>query len=161
MLMYGNSPFDLGRARGPPPYAQPPTRVYLDRSGPGELKDALAGPRREGGTMPFGPSRSESGFRTRTHLHFFCGKCEKVHPIPPPRRHSKGAPLLQFWHHEVTDCSAKTSVQKVEEPNQNLKGFQRDWWDRALSVFALFHNLFSTLVERCFHPAIKNFHDHL
>ena len=68
---------------GPPPYAQPRTRVYLDRSGPGELKDALAGPRRGGGTMPFGPSRSESGFRTRTHLHLFCGKCEKVHPRRP------------------------------------------------------------------------------
>ncbi len=26
---------------------------------------------------------------------------------------SAGAPLLQFWHHEVTDCSAKTSVPKV------------------------------------------------
>ena len=103
MLISGNSGLVLGRALGPPPYAQPPTRVYLDRSGPGELKDALAGPRRGGGTMPFGPSRSESGFRTRTHLHFFCGKCEKVHPISPPRRHSKGAPLLQFWHHEVTD----------------------------------------------------------
>ena len=27
-----------------------------------------------------------------------------------PRR--RGTPLLQFWHHEVTDCSAKTSVPK-------------------------------------------------
>ncbi len=72
-----------------------------------------------------------------------------------------GAPLLQFWHHEVTDCSAKTSVPKEEEPNQNLKGFQRDWWDPAPSVFYCFYNVFATLVQKCFHSAIEDYRDHI
>ena len=60
------------------------------------------------------------------------------------------APLLQFWHHEVTDCSAKTSVQNIEEPNQNHKGFQRDWWDPACCVFHCIYNTFATFAQKCF-----------
>ena len=71
------------------------------------------------------------------------------------------APLLQFWHHEVTDCSAKTSVPKVKETNQNLKGFQRDWWDRALSVSHCFYNVFATLAKKRFHSSIKDLCDHV
>ena len=71
------------------------------------------------------------------------------------------APLLQFWHHEVTDCSAKTSVQNIEEPNQNHKGFQRDWWDRTRSVLLCFYNVFATFAKKCFHSSMEDFVDHI
>jgi hypothetical protein len=71
----------------------------------------------------------------------------------------RGTPLLQFWHHEVTDCSAKTSVPKFKETNQNLKGFQRDWWDRTPSVSHWFSKLFATFAKKCFHGAMKDSRD--
>ena len=55
----------------------------------------------------------------------------------------------------------KPPSQKVKEPNQNLKGFQRDWWDPAPSVSHWFLKLFATLAQKCFHSSIKNLCDHI
>ena len=84
-------------------------------------------------------------------------KVDSFFPAGASRR--PGTPLLQFWHHEVTDCSAKTSFPKFKETNQNLKGFQRDWWDRAPSVSHWFSKLSATFTKRRFHSAMKDSRD--
>ena len=107
-----------------------------------------------GGGTPVAPTFSGNEVRTQvtagTDFPLLAKKYENelIFSAGAPRR--PGTPLLQFWHHEVTDCSAKTSVPKEEEPNQNLKGFQRDWWDPAPSVFYCIYNLFPTFAKKCF-----------
>ena len=59
---------------------------------------------------------------------------------------NSGAPLLQFWHHEVADPRAKPR-QKFKSQTKNLKGFQRDWWIPGPSIFYCFLNEFQHFAE--------------
>ena len=45
------------------------------------------------------------------------------------------APLLQFWHYEVADPSAK-AVPKIEEPKPKPQGFPKGLGDPGTSHFA-------------------------
>mgnify|MGYP005646611701 CR=1 FL=1 len=97
--------------------------------------------------------------RPSPFFHFLLKYHELHFKISAGASRRPGTPLLQFWHHEVTDCSAKTSVPKFKETNQNLKGFQRDWWDRTPSVSHWFSKLFATFAKKCFHGAMEDSRD--
>ena len=104
---------------------------------------------------PSSTSRSKPASRSRPTFHIFAQndkKCSKF-SAGAPRRHERGirpigAPLLQFWHHGVTDLSAKPSKSSRAKA-KTLKGFQRDWWNRAPSVLYCVSKLFATLAEKC------------
>ena len=97
----------------------------------------------------------------RDRFSLFAKKYENSLIFSTGASRRRGTPLLQFWHHEVTDCSAKPPSQKFKETNQNLKGFQRDWWDRAPSVSHWFLKLFATFAKKRFHGAMEDFRDHV
>ena len=60
----------------------------------------------------------------------------------------------------MTDLSAK-NLQKFKSQNQNLKGFQRDRWIRAPSVFVCVSNVFATLAKSASHGTIQDSHNHV
>ena len=76
----------------------------------------------------------------QTPTHFFCWR------FAPAFEKRNGAPLLQFWHHEVTDPSANSNPkpaflgqlkpQKVKEPKPNPKGFPKGLGDLRTFHFA-------------------------
>ena len=146
MLMYGNSPFDLGRARGPPPMPNPQRGCIWTARDPASSKTPSPG-LGEGGAPCHSDLRGQNpGFEHEPSYTCFCEKCEKVHPISPPRRHSKGAPLLQFWHHEVTVPRAKAKPKE---------GFQRDRGIPGHSKNHMNSYTFLTLTEKLFQAPIQ------
>ena len=90
------------------------------------------------------------------HFSFFgtkCIKCENLQYFPSRNARrcgltgvSHGAPLLQFWHHEVTDPRAKAKPKE---------GFQRDRGIPATSKNLRNSYCFLTLAEKLFHPKAR------
>ena len=70
-----------------------------------------------GGGTPVAPTFSRNEVRTQvtpvTDFSIFAKKYEIGLNFSAGASRRRGTPLLQFWHHEVTDCSAKTSFPKV------------------------------------------------
>ena len=94
--------------------------------------------------------------RDATTFYLFAQNTQnaKTTPIFPSRNArccvltvvDSGAPLLQFWHHEVTDPRAKAKTQE---------GFQRDRGIPATSKNLRNSYGFLTLAEKLFHAPIQ------
>ncbi len=63
-------------------------------------------------------------------------------PWSSHERTASGDGKKKFWHHEVTDCSAKTSVPKSQRAKPKPKGFPKVLMVSGASRYALVFNAF-------------------
>ena len=116
MLIYGNSGLDIWDPRGDPSMLTPKRGRIWNAWDPASSKTPSPGLGVGGSPSRWDLRGQNPGQDPDSLCHFF-RKCEKVHleskaaPISPAQAlragAQRGAPLLQFWHHEVTDLSAK------------------------------------------------------
>ena len=142
MALSENSPLGLGGARGVYPHLPGALRSYLEAPAPAVLNDdhSLA--------MTHG-HRRRSQYRKSKSVSAICPtfsflyKMRKIAFGSAPR---SASPLLQFWHHEVTDPRAKAKPKE---------GFQRDRGIPGHSKNHMNSYTFLTLTEKLFQAPIQ------